>query len=48
MRNHALLHIDEMMKRVNGYDVNNLKCNDREGRAYRFAQIFIEALEFHD
>lgn len=47
-RNHTALYIDETVKKVNGYDVNCLKHNDSEGRAYKFAQIFIEALEFND
>jgi hypothetical protein len=42
------ISIDEMRKRDNGYDVNHLKRNDGEGRAYKFARMFTEVLAFDD
>lgn len=44
-RSHAAAHVDELRKKVKGYDLNCLKHNDSSGRAYKFAQMLIEALE---
>lgn len=40
-------HVDEMRKRVKDYDLNRLKHNDSGGRAHKFTQMFVEALECH-